>query len=244
MLKKSDKKNEEKQKLDLGKDVEKESTEKEFTDRENDSNKVEIEREVKNKVSESINDKSNELLTQLENAKNEINELEKQTAELKDSLLRKAAEFENYKRRNEIEQSNLIKYAAEFFILNILPIYNDLERSLNHIEDDNNNKSVKDGLKLVYDKFSKVLEEQGVKKIEAKGKPFDFNYHEALMQRQAEDVPPHTILEEIEPGYLYRDKVIRHSKVIVSQEPVSKEESKTVEEDKKEDKRKENNKGE
>jgi len=150
--------------------------------------------------------------------KEKIKELERQIEDLKDSLLRKAAEFENYKRRTENDQMNLLKYAAEGFIAKILPIYDDLERSLKHFDETGNSTAIKDGLQLVFKNFTKVLNEQGVKRIEAKGKPFDFNLHEALMQQPSADFPPHTVLEEIEPGYIYKDKVIKHSKVIVSQE--------------------------
>lgn len=149
----------------------------------------------------------------------ELNEnLEKENVELKDKLLRRVAEFDNYKRRVEIEQTNLLKYAAEGFIIKIIPIYDDLVRSLAHAKDDSNSNAIKDGLKMVLSKFSKILEEQGIKKIEAVGQPFDVNFHEALMQRTSDEVPPHTVLDEIEPGYIYKDKVIRHSKVIVSDE--------------------------
>lgn len=159
-----------------------------------------------------------------------IVELEKQTAELKDSLLRKVAEFENYKRRNENEQMNLLKYAAEPFIKSVLSVYDDLERSLSHIDDENSFESTKKGLQLVYDKFNKTLDAQGVKKIEAKGKPFDVHFHEALMQQPVEGVAPHTVLDVIEPGYLYKDKVIRHAKVIVSAELASPETENTNQE--------------
>lgn len=159
-----------------------------------------------------------------------IVELEKQAAELKDSLLRKVAEFENYKRRNENEQMNLLKYAAEPFIKSVLSVYDDLERSLLHIDDENSFESTKKGLQLVYDKFNKTLDAQGVKKIEAKGQPFDVHFHEALMQQPVEGVAPHTVLDVIEPGYLYKDKVIRHAKVIVSAELASPETENTNQE--------------
>lgn len=153
--------------------------------------------------------------------KEKILELEKQNAELKDTLLRKVAEFENFKRRNENEQINLIKYAAEPFVKNILSVYDDLERSLIHIDEPNNFESTKKGLQLVFEKFTKILESQGVKKIDAKGQPFDVHLHEALMQQPVEGVEPHTVLDVIEPGYIFKDKVIRHAKVIVSSESAS-----------------------
>lgn len=158
-----------------------------------------------------------------DNTEEKIADLEAQVKEWHDKFLRKAAEFENYKRRTENDQFNLINYAAESFITKLLPVIDDFERSLQHIDDDNNVDAVKEGIKLVYEKLLKVLDEQGVKKMKVKGEPFNVDYHDALMQRQDDSVPPHTILEEIEKGYVYRDKVIRHAKVIVSEETSSDE---------------------
>ena len=174
--------------------------------------------------------------TELKSTQEKNIELEKQLNEYKDSLLRKAAEFENFKRRIDVEQSNLFKYAAEPFIKNILPVYDDLERSLSHIGDENSFESLKKGLEMVFDKFSKILEQQGVKRIEAKGKPFDVDLHEALMQQPADGVPPHTVLDVIEQGYVYKDKVLRHAKVIVSAETSSQTEEQNESEDKSDDK--------
>jgi molecular chaperone GrpE len=165
--------------------------------------------EIENKESEKEKDIIKELNEKLE-------KLEKENSELKDTLLRKVAEFENYKRRTEQDQLNIIKYAAEPFIKNILAVYDDLERSLGHMNENNNYEAMKKGLELVFDKFTKTLEAQGVKKIEAKGQPFDFEMHEALMQQPVEGLPPHTVVDVVEPGYMYKDKVIRHAKVIVS----------------------------
>ena len=149
--------------------------------------------------------------------KNSIDELEEKINSLQDSLLRKVAEFENYKRRTENDQLNLLKYAAESFILKVLPVYDDLGRSVDHLSS-SNLESIKEGLKLVHQKFTKILDEQGVKKLETKGKEFDVDYHEALMQQPSAELEPNTIMEEIEAGYLYKDKVIKHAKVVVSQE--------------------------
>ncbi len=182
-----------------------------------EENKIPIEREKNtggNEASAAEQKQSDELSTAL----NKIAELEKLNSELKDTLLRKAAEFENYKRRTENDQLNILKYAAESFIKNILPVYDDLERSLSHIDEETNFESTKKGLLLVHEKFGKIMEAQGIKKIDAKGKQFDVHYHEALMQQPAAGVPPNTVLEVLEPGYIYKDRVIRHAKVIVSQE--------------------------
>jgi molecular chaperone GrpE len=152
------------------------------------------------------------------NYEQKIEELQNEVENWKDKFLRKAAEFENYKKRTENDQLNLVTYAAESFIKKILPIVDDFERSLEHINDSNDFEKLKEGVNLIYNKLIKVLEEQGVKKIESIGKPFDVQFHEALMQKTDNSVPPHTVLEELEKGYIYKDKVIRHSKVIVSSE--------------------------
>jgi molecular chaperone GrpE len=144
--------------------------------------------------------------------------LESEVEELKDKVLRKSAEFENYKRRTENDQLNLLTYAAESFISKLLPIIDDFERSMKHIDIANDIDSVKEGMSLIYGKFVKLLEEQGVKKMESTGKPFDVNYHEAVMQQKDDNVPPHTVIDELECGYIYKDKVIRHAKVIVSED--------------------------
>jgi molecular chaperone GrpE len=170
-----------------------------------DDNKIEIER---NEPAQN-GDQVNELLSKISNYEVELKEI-------RDAYLRKAAEFENYKRRSENEQSILLKYAAEPFIRNMLQVYDDLDRSLKHASEENL-QSLIDGIKLVYDKFTKILENQGVTRMDPKGKLFDVDFHEALMQQPAQGLPDHTILEVVENGYMYKDKVIRHAKVIVSQ---------------------------
>ncbi len=134
---------------------------------------------------------------------------------LRDQLLRKAAEFENYKRRTESEISTLFKYQNEGLITDLLPVLDDFDRVL---KSDNNQDLVtfKKGVELIYDKFNKVLERQGLKEIDSKGKPFDVNLHDALMQAENEKAAPNTVMETVEKGYFLKDKVIRHAKVIVS----------------------------
>jgi molecular chaperone GrpE len=174
--------------------------------------------EINNKTEDSVEEEipQNENKSQSEEIKEKLASLEKQLNEYKELALRKAAEFENYKRRTENDQLNLIKYAAESLIIKLLPTIDDLERSLSHMTEETDVQKIKEGIQLIYNKFLKTLEDQGVKKIEAVGKPFDVEFHEALLQRPDNSVPPHTVLDELETGYMYKDRVIRHSKVIVS----------------------------
>jgi len=172
-------------------------------------NKETLHEEEAASAQSTVEPKPDELLTKLANYEVELKEI-------RDAYLRKAAEFENFKKRSENEISVLLKYAAEPFIRNILQVYDDLDRSLKHANEENM-QALTDGIKLVYDKFTKILDNQGVTKMDAKGKPFDVHFHEALMQQPAPGLPDHTVLDVVENGYMYKDKVIRHAKVIVSQ---------------------------
>ncbi len=155
---------------------------------------------------------------QADDLQNKIIALEQEINQYKELALRKAAEFENYKRRTENDQLNLLKYAAESLIVKLLPTIDDLERSLEHMTEETDVQKIKEGIQLVYNKFIKTLDDQGVKKIESIGKPFSVEFHEALMQRADDSVPPHTVIDELETGYMYKDRVIRHAKVIVSED--------------------------
>jgi|YNPMSStandDraft_1061717.scaffolds.fasta_scaffold42556_1 molecular chaperone GrpE len=180
-----------------------------------------------NSSQEHLNDSSvvfqelniEELKKKIEEFEKKIEELERENHEYKDKFLRKAAEFENYKRRIEQEVIEIKKYAAESFIKKVLKIYDDFERSLKYVQDKNSNlDSLVEGIKLIKANFDKLFEEEGIKRIETIGKPFDHRYHEALMQTPNEDFPPNTVIAEHEAGYIYKDKVVRYAKVIVSSE--------------------------
>lgn len=149
----------------------------------------------------------------------QIEELQKQIDQYKDLLLRKAAEFDNYKRRIENETANIIKYATESLVEDVLPVVDDFERSLKHGKESTDYDALMKGIELIYQKLIKVLESRGVKAFETVGKEFNVDYHDALMQMPRNDLPPHTVIEEIEKGYMLNDKVIRHAKVVVSVSP-------------------------
>ncbi len=189
--------------------------EKEKLKREESEIESEETNEEKNGQEESGKENAEEYDT--EKLLEKIKTLEEDRDRLSDLLKRKMAEFENYKRRTEHEISNIYKYAAEGFIKKIIAVYDDLSRSLEHASEKSDMKALIEGLKMVFDKFTKTLEEEGVKKIEAKGKEFDYELHEALMQQPSNEVEPNTVLHEVEPGYTYKDKVLKHTKVIVSQ---------------------------
>jgi molecular chaperone GrpE len=154
--------------------------------------------------------------SEIEELKAKIAELERSVELYKDQFLRKAAEFENFKRRMENEYLNITRFANETLITEILPVIDDLTRSLKAGKARREFGAFYKGVELIHSKLMKILEARGLKPIEALGEQFNVDYHEALMQVQKEDVPLHTVVEEVEKGYMLHDKVIRHSKVIVA----------------------------
>ena len=103
-------------------------------------------------------------------------------------------------------------------LLSILPVVDDLERSLKSGKNHTDVEGFSRGIVLIYQKLLKLLESQGVKPFESLGKDFDVAYHDALLQVPRSDIPPHRVIEVVEPGYLLNDRVLRHAKVIVSSE--------------------------
>ncbi len=159
--------------------------------------------------------------SEVEELNTKIVELEKGLAFYKDQLLRKAADFENFKKRVENESVNLIRFANEDLLEKLLPVLDDFERSLKAMQSSSkaiDNGSIVKGIELIYTKLQKILEQHGVKPMEVVGQPFDPHLHDALQQIKTNEYPPHTVVQEIEKGYLLHDKVLRHAKVIVSAE--------------------------
>jgi molecular chaperone GrpE len=155
--------------------------------------------------------------------KSELETANETIAALKDQLLRKAAEFENYKKRTEQNTISFAKYASENIILELLPIVDDLTRSLKSSKEKLENDPFYKGVELILNKFNKIMESQGVKPIESVGKEFNVDFHDVMMQVPRTDVAPHVIVEEIEKGYFLYEKVIRHAKVVVAASPVEEE---------------------
>jgi molecular chaperone GrpE len=154
--------------------------------------------------------------SQIEELQKKLEEAQKAADTYKDQLLRKAADLENFKKRSEVDFINLVKNANEDLISTILPILNDFARSLKFGKEVKDYEALYRGVELIYSKLLRLLESQGVVPFESVGKPFDVEYHDALLQIPRSDVPPHTVIEEVERGYRLNDKVLRHAKVIVS----------------------------
>ena len=146
---------------------------------------------------------------------------EKQIEFYKDQLLRKVADFDNFKKRAEAESASVFKCAKADIIQELLPIIDDFERSLKLAKDRRDSEAFAKGVELISQKLARFLQAQGVREIESLGKEFDVHYHDALLQVPRSDIPPHVVIEVVDKGYMLEDRVLRHAKVIVSTGPDS-----------------------
>lgn len=147
---------------------------------------------------------------------NPLEKAQKEVEELKKQLLYKTAEFENYRKRTLKEKAELILNGGEKTIVAILPVLDDFERAIADKSEDP--KAIKEGVQMIFNKFTKTLEGLGVKKIETADKDFDVDYHEAIaMVPGMGDDKKGKVIDCVQTGYTLNDKVIRHAKVAVGQ---------------------------
>lgn len=140
--------------------------------------------------------------------------LEEKIAELEDKTKRQMAEFDNFRKRTEKEKSMMFETGARSVIEKILPVIDNFERGLVTIEEDNKD-AFYEGMNMVYKQMLAELEKIGVTPIEAIGKEFDPNFHNAVMQVESEEFESGIVAQELLKGYMYRDTVVRHSMVAV-----------------------------
>lgn len=137
--------------------------------------------------------------------------------DFRDQLLRKSAEFENYRKRTIKEKQDLIEYGNEHLILKMLPIVDDLHTALDAAKQSSDPEGFLKGVEMIYTKAIKIFEDAGVFPIStAPGESFNVEVHEALAHMPSGDVPEGHILQEIQRGYTLKEKVIRHTKVVTS----------------------------
>jgi len=137
--------------------------------------------------------------------------------ELSGKVLRLQADFENTRKRIEREKQDFVKFANEGIILELLNVLDDLERSVSLAETHKEDLTAfLKGVEMILAHLYEMLKEYGLKPIDAQGKIFDPHYHEALLQIENKDLPEHTVVEELQKGYLLNERVIRTAKVKVS----------------------------
>ena len=153
-----------------------------------------------------------------EDVEKKVKELEEALAKEKKEYLFLMAEFDNFRKRTVREKSEIIKNAGENVLKGLLPIMDDFERGIKAVEENPEGESVKEGIKLIYNKLQKFLNQNGVKEIDPSDDTFDTEKHEAISVVPVPDEDKKgKILDTVEKGYTINDKVLRHAKVVVGQ---------------------------
>jgi molecular chaperone GrpE len=168
---------------------------------------VDSENMTNNQTEETKNADSNDNVTDWESKYNELN----------NSYLRLNAEFDNYRKRTLREKTDLLKSGSERVLVDVIAVVDDFERALENVSKTEDIEAVKEGVELIYNKFTSFLNKHGVKEIETVGRPFDPDKHEAITTVPAQsEEDKDKIVDSIQRGYMLDDKVIRYPKVIVA----------------------------
>lgn len=191
---------------------------------EKNNNNEELNEEVSAKTAETSEDtvaENKETATETVEEKAEEKKeptLEEQLAEMNDKYLRKLAEFENYRKRTMKEKAELILNGAERTVTAFLPVIDDMERAIDNASKSDDIEAVREGINMIFQKFEKVLDSLGVKKIDTTDADFNTDFHEAIamVPGMGED-KKNKVIDCVQTGYMINEKVIRHAKVAVGQ---------------------------
>ena len=138
-------------------------------------------------------------------------------AELNDRLMRQMAEFDNFRKRTEKEKQQMYGIGAAEVVEKLLPVVDNFERGLAAMTEEEKETSFAQGIEMIYKQLMTALSDLGVTAIEAVGQEFNPDFHNAVMQAPSEDYESGVITQELQKGYLYREKVVRHSMVVVAE---------------------------
>jgi len=191
----------------------------------NEKTKVDKE-ETTNEVDDTVTTQNEEVNTEeasQEEATEDVEETvskkkdkkDEKIQELNDKLMRTMAEFDNFRKRSEKEKAQMFEIGAKDIIEKILPVLDNFERGLNALSEEEKDSAFAQGIEAIYKQFVGVLEDSGVKAIEAVGKEFDPNLHNAVMHAEDDSLGENIVSDEFQKGYMYRDTVVRHSMVKV-----------------------------
>jgi molecular chaperone GrpE len=190
---------------------------------ENENNQEEIEAQGKEEAHEEHKHDEHKKKKKKDDGVEELKKLlekkEENIKTLQEKILYFQADFENFKKLKTKEKVETLKYGNEVLIKEFIPVVDNLEMALNHATNTDDYISVLEGVKLTLNEFLKVLEKAGVTRVDAVGKKFDPNLHEALYQEERDDIEPDTVISEFQKGYLLNERLIRPSRVILSKKP-------------------------
>jgi molecular chaperone GrpE len=148
----------------------------------------------------------------------EVSTSEEKLAEMQDKYIRLSAEFDNYRKRTLREKIELSRYATEDLLSKIIPLMDDFDRALAHMETATDCAAMKDGIDLIYNKFSEFLKQNGIREIESMNISFNVDLHDAVAKVPVqEEEKKGKVVDVVQKGYYLQDKVLRHSKVVVGE---------------------------
>jgi len=154
----------------------------------------------------------------LEETRKQLDEANQQAAEAKDKMLRAFADFENAKKRLAKEREEFVRFSSETMMRGLLPILDNFERAIAHADaaGEPANSPLREGVMLIKKQLADFLVQQGLSRIESVGKPFDPQVHEAMGHVETEEHPDETVVDEYEPGYLLKGRLLRPAKVRIA----------------------------
>ena len=199
-----------------------EELEQEAKDKEKEASEADKEQEPKEEPAESSEEKDPEDAKEgdkkkgLFNKKEKKNPLQEKVDELNDKVLRQMAEFENFRKRTDKEKAQQFELGQSNILEKLLPIVDNFERGLAAVPEAEKDGAFADGMNKIYKQLVTELENLGVTPIEAVGKEFDPNFHNAVMQVESEEYGSGIVAQELQKGYMFHDTVLRHSMVGVT----------------------------
>lgn len=198
-----------------------EELEEEAKEKKEEAAKEEAEAENK-EASEENNEETSEEETDdkkkgLFNKKEKKDPLKEKIDELNDRLIRQVAEFDNFRKRTDKEKAQMFEQGQGSILEKLLPVIDNFERGLQAVPEDEKDGAFADGMNKIYKQLMKQMEDLGVTPIEAVGKEFDPNFHNAVMQVESEEYESGIVAQELQKGYMFHDTVLRHSMVGVTQ---------------------------
>jgi molecular chaperone GrpE len=155
----------------------------------------------------------------IEELRQKLEESQKESEQLKERLLYQQADFENFKKLKAKEKQDALKYGNETLVKELLPVIDNLERAVEHASKTEDSRGIVEGVELTLGGFLKALEKFGVTRVEAKGKEFDPNVHEAVAQEPSNEKAPGTIITELQKGYVMHGRLLRPAMVTVAKSP-------------------------
>lgn len=187
---------------------------------ENENANVDLEESKNENVNPfAAKEESEAASAELNNEEQLEQDIQSELETLNSQYIRLAADFDNYRKRHAQEKESLLKYGAENTLKRLLPVLDTFERAKKSVVEMDDPEKIKENIDILQKQLFEALEKTGLKKIEAKGKEFDPNYHEAVMQTPTEDTPDHTVIDELQPGYTLDDRVLRPALVNVAVKP-------------------------